>query len=205
MGLDITDIEQLPSPDAPIEPVFDYWVGEDVDASIVIDASGHLYVAIEQERFNDRGLEVGQLIKLDPSRPDDPLVWSLAVPPRGGGDGGLWATPALGAGSSAGMLYAATHPGEILAVDTATGEVTWRDEIEWHAWSSPIVVDGVLVVGVDCSTGGGLRAYDLADPRRPTERWDLPLEGGCIESSPIMWDGRIYVGSRDGFFYAFGD
>jgi len=171
----------------------------------VLDAAGMLYVAIEQERFNERGREIGQLIKLDPTRPESPLVWSVEVPPRTpGDDGGLWATPALGSGSSDGMLYAATHPGELLAVDTETGEVTWRDEIGWHAWSSPIIVDDTLVVGTDCLAGGGLRAYDLSDPRRPKRRWNVALGGGCIESTPIMWNGRIYVGSRDGYFYAFG-
>ncbi|MDG2111334.1 MAG: PQQ-binding-like beta-propeller repeat protein, partial [Actinomycetota bacterium] len=203
VGLDIADIE-AGAPGEPV-PMLDYWVGEDVDASIVIDAHGMLYVAVEQERFNDRGKEVGQLLKLDPARPDDPPIWSIDVPPRGGGDGGLWATPALGQGTSEGMLYAATHPGEILAVDTATGEVTWRDEIGWHAWSSPIVVDETLVVAADCNTGGTLRGYDLADPKAPTLQWEAPLQTGCIESSPIMWDGHIYVGSRDGFMYSFGD
>ena len=41
--------------------------------------------------------EVGQLIKLDPRKNDDPIVWSLPVP-AGIGDhrgGGIWSTPAL--------------------------------------------------------------------------------------------------------------
>jgi hypothetical protein len=28
---------------------------------------------------------------------------------------------------------------------------------------------------------------------------------GNIESTPVMWDGRIYVGSRGGLFAAIGD
>ncbi len=193
------DVERIDEGEAPV--VFDFWVGEDVDASIVIDANGLLYVSIEQERFNARGREVGQLVKLDPYAPDDPILWSVAVPPRGGGDGGLWATPALGDG----VLYAPTHPGELLAVDTTTGEVVWRDEIGFHAWSSPAIVDGTLIVAVDCGAGGALRGYDLADPRRPVQVWQTERVGGCIESTPAVWDGSVYVGSRDGFFYAFGD
>lgn len=204
VGLDI-DAIAAGTPVEELVPVLDYWVGEDVDASLVIDATGVLYVAVEQERFNERGREVGQLLALDPSRPDDPVLWSIDVPPRNGGDGGIWATPALGSGSSAGMLYVATHPGELLAVDTATGEVTWRDEIGWHAWSSPLVIDDTLITAVDCPSGGGLRAYALEDPRRPAPVWEVPLQGGCIESSPIMWHGQLYVGSRDGFMYRFGD
>jgi outer membrane protein assembly factor BamB len=29
--------------------------------------------------------------------------------------------------------------------------------------------------------------------------------GGCIEASPAVWGGRIYVGSRDGALYALAD
>ncbi|MFW2339295.1 MAG: PQQ-binding-like beta-propeller repeat protein [Acidimicrobiia bacterium] len=197
VGLDITRVE---AGEAPI--VFDYWAGDDIDASPVIDANGMLYIAIELERNLSRAEEVGQIIKLDPSRPDDPLLWSVAVPALNSlTDGGAWATPALGDG----VLYAATHPGDLLAIDTDTGEVLWTDAIGFHAWSSPLIVDDHLLVAVDCEGGGGLRAYSLADPTRPVRAWDLPHGGGCIESTPTVWDGRIFVGSRDGFFYAFGD
>ena len=194
LGVDITGID---AGAAPI--VFDYWVGEDVDASIVIDADGALYVAAELEEFRTRAEELGQLIKLDPGAAD-PYVWGVAVPPRlAGDDGGLWATPALGDG----VLYAATHPGELLAVDTATGEVLWRDEVGHHAWSSPVLVDDTLIASVNCEEGGGLRAYDVTDPAVPEPLWQIDLETGCIESTPAVWKGGIYVASRDGFFYAF--
>ena len=29
--------------------------------------------------------------------------------------------------------------------------------------------------------------------------------GGSYESTPICWDGRVYVGSRNGYFYCLGD
>lgn len=198
VGLDINNIE---NGEAPI--VFDYWMGEDVDASIVIDSEGKLYVAAEQESFRARGTDVGQLVKLDPNRPDGPKVWSVAVPPlgdgSGDGNGGLWATPALGDG----VLYATTHPGEMLAVDTSTGEVLYRDDVGFHAWSSPVVVDDRLLVAVNCDAGGGLRGYDISDPRAPRRLWQLDLTTGCIESTPAVWDGGIYVASRDGNLYGF--
>lgn len=193
LGLDLANVD---SGEAPV--VFDYWVGDDVDASLVVDAKGMLYVSVELERFNDRSEELGQLIKLNPFQPDDPLIWGVPVPPRGPGDGGIWATPALGDG----YLYAATHPGELLVVDTATGEVVWRDEIGFNAWSSPVIVDETLVVAT-CS--GELRAYSLADPAEPRLEWTAATgSGACIESTPAVWKGQILVGSRDGFFYAFG-
>ena len=192
------DLSQATAGQAPV--VFDYWVGDDVDATITIDAQGMLYVAAELERFNERSAELGQLIKLDPHAAD-PFVWGVPVPPRGPGDGGIWATPALGDG----VLYASTHPGELLAIDTQTGQVLWRDEIGYRAWSSPVIVDGTLLVAVNCETGGGLRAYSLSDPARPSQLWQYDHASGCIESTPVVWKGTIYVGSRDGRFYAFGE
>lgn len=197
MGLDISRATEGKAP-----LVFDYWVGDDVDATIVIDGEGALYVGAELERFTSRSEDVGQLIKLNP-RLVDPLVWSVFVPPANSGDsGGIWATPALGDG----VIYAATDPGELLVVDAATGAVVWRDDIGVHAWSSPVLAAGTLVVAVNCDAGAAIRAYDITDPRRPVQAWEVPLDtGGCIESTPAVWQGRLYVGSRDGYFYAFGD
>jgi hypothetical protein len=65
------------------------------------------------------------------------------------------------------------------------------------------VVDDVLIVG-DCS--GLLHAYDLRrDPlRAPRELWTVEL-GGCIESTPAVWNGRVYVGTRAGAMFGIGD
>ncbi|MGH2768772.1 MAG: PQQ-binding-like beta-propeller repeat protein, partial [Actinomycetota bacterium] len=195
VGFDISDPGR---PDPPV--VFDFWVGDDVDASPVVDGEGKLYVAAELERFLPRARELGQLLKLDPSRPDDPLVWGLPVPPSApGAPGGIWATPALGDR----VLYASTNPGHLLAVDAATGAVTWKDDLGPHAWSSPVLVDGVLMAAT-CS--GEIRAYSTAEPRRPRPLWTAKISSGaCIESTPAVWKGQILVGARDGFFYALGD
>jgi len=34
---------------------------------------------------------------------------------------------------------------------------------------------------------------------------DQFLAGGGFESTPTLWDGRVYVGCRDGWFYCLGD
>lgn len=180
--------------------VFDFWMGDDVDSSIVIDGEGMLYVASEVDLATARGAEIGQLAKLDPSRPDDPLVWSISIPGTDGIAGGVWATPVL-AGT---VLFVPTNVGELLAVDTSDGSVVWRDDVGPHAWSSPVVVDDSLVVAVDCETNSGFRAYDISDPRHPLVRWESQVTGGCIESTPAVWGGRLFVGSRDGFFYSLG-
>jgi outer membrane protein assembly factor BamB len=191
LGFDVSNILAGETTEA-----FDFWVGDDTDATLVSDGEGHIYVAVEEERKNQRSRDLGQLIKLDPSA-DDPYVWGVAVP---GEDevGGLWATPALGDG----VLYASTHPGQLLAVDTANGKVLWEEEIGWHAWSSPVVIDDELLVAT-CE--GQLRSYDLSEPQRPQASWTMQLSGSCIESTPAVWKGMIFVGARDGKFYAVGE
>ncbi|NND04400.1 MAG: PQQ-binding-like beta-propeller repeat protein [Acidimicrobiia bacterium] len=196
MGVGLEDLES-----GSAEIVFDFWAGDDIDSTIVIDAEGMLYVAPQVDLQTRRAAEVGQLIKLDPSRPHSPLIWSLAIPSEGGAVGGAWATPAL----HAGHLYVPTNPGELLVVDTESGDVVWSDDVGFHAWSSPLVIDETLIVAVNCGTVPALRAYDLADPRQPALEWEVPISAGCLESTPAMWNGRIYVGSRDGYFYAVGD
>lgn len=195
IGVDISDLSGIGG-----KIVFDYWMGDDIDASIVIDEAGMLYVAAEIDHATARGAEVGQFAKLDPSRPDDPLVWSVDIPGRNGADGGVWATPAL-AGS---VVFVLTNPGEVLAVDREDGNVVWRDEVGPHAWSSPVVIDDTLLVSIDCESNSGFRAYDVTDERQPIKMWESRVTGGCIESTPAVWGGRIFVGSRDGYFYAMG-
>lgn len=195
VGIDIsgnvTDEERI---------VFDFWMGDDVDSSIVIDERGMLYVASEIDLNTARGTEIGQLAKLDPSKPEDPLVWSIPIPAVDGIAGGVWATPAL----AESILFVPTNVGELLAVDTDDGTVVWRDQVGPHAWSSPVVVDDSLVVAIDCEIDSGFRAYDITDPAHPLVRWESRVTGGCIESTPAVWGGRLFVGSRDGFFYSLG-
>ena len=179
--------------------VFRFWTGDDTDASMVIDDDGYLYVASELEKMNARALEVGQLMKLDPRRPRRPLVWSVPIRETGGeGAGGSWSTPAIDRDT----VYVATNAGGVLGVDRLTGKVRWRIPLPGPTWSSPVVVDEVLLQG-DCA--GVLHAYDVShQQRRPRELWRVALEG-CIEATPAVWKGRIFVGTRAGAMYAIGD
>jgi len=98
----------------------------------------------------------------------------------------------------------ATNTGRVMAIDRERGRVAWELELTPPTWSSPVIVDGVLIVG-DC--GGVLHAYDLGtNPLEgpPEERWSVEL-GGCIESTPAVWRGMVYVGTRGGAVYGLGD
>lgn len=199
MGLDISDVEN-----GNVDVVFDYWVGDDVDGSIVIDDEGMLYVPVEWKRFNARGREVGQLVKLDPYTDGDPRVWgmeSITEPPT---YGGVWGTPVLGDG----VVYVLTNKGNIVAVDQATGKELWYH----HVGPSPRVgmstsLASPVLVGTDLlvpAYEGLLHRFDVSNPRQPELVWSFRV-GSTLEATPAVWNGVIYLFSRDGYLYAIGD
>ena len=172
---------------------FRYWLGDDVDASIVADADGYLYVGVEHERGTARSNEIGQLLKIDPRVPDAPIAWS--VKSEGSDESGTWSTAAV----LDDTVIWPTRPGTIYGIDRASGAVRWTLELPSPLMGSPVVVDGVWIQG-DCN--GVLHGFDVHDPHvRPRELWAVEL-GGCIESTPAVWKGRIYVGTRAGLEYA---
>ncbi len=193
IGLDISNIENSITP-----IVFDYWVGDDVDATIVIDSDGMLYVSVESERFNERSKELGQFIKLDPYTTSNPYVWGIKLS-NNNSIAGIWATPAL----YKDYLYVPTHTGKLLGVNKNTGDIVWEEKIAYHSWSSPVIIDNKLLIG---TCDGHLKNYSLENPEKPILDWSYLLgSGSCIESTPAVWNGNIYVGSRDGYFYKVGE
>lgn len=197
IGLDVSDIR---NGNAPI--VFDYWAGGDIDASLVVDEEGFVYASIEYEPSQmgpteeSRQDEVGQLLKLDPYTDGDPRVWGVDLRVAGS-DSGLWATPAL----HQGYLYTNTHQGSLIVVDTGTGDIVWQDgTVGWHSWSSPSVVDNTLVVA---TCVGEVRGYSLDDPATPQREWTVSPGESCLEATAAIWNGTIYLGSRDGYMRAY--
>jgi outer membrane protein assembly factor BamB len=193
------DVSDLLAGGSRYERVFRFWTGDDTDASVVIDDDGFLYVASEYQRFNERSREVGQLMKLDPSRPKDPLVWGIAATEIGfEGAGGSWSTPAL----HGDLVYFTTAAGRVLAVDRASGRIVWELQIGVPAIASPVVVDDVLIQG-DCT--GSLYAWDVSKPRiEPPQLWKMTFSG-CVESTPAVWHGWLFLGTRAGAVYGVSD
>ncbi|HEX2370136.1 MAG TPA: PQQ-binding-like beta-propeller repeat protein [Acidimicrobiia bacterium] len=205
LGFDISDIRE-----GRARVVFDYWAGGDIDGTMAVDSRGRLIVPIEFEPNDKAGKppmseaeaahqrEVGQLVKLDPYADGDPRLWGVDLT-AGGENAGIWASPVL----YEGLVYVPTHTGELLAVSAANGEVVWRDSVGPKTWSSPVIVGDQLIQATFAS---GIRGYSLADPRHPERLWTVELpESGEVESTPVVWEGTLYVGSRNGFFYAVGE
>jgi len=193
LGLDTKNVI-----DGYAQTVFDFWVGDDVDATINIDKDGMLYVAVEDERDNDRSDSLGQIIKLDPKNKENPLVWNVKTQKSSVDNlGGVWATPVLGEKN----LFVPTHNGELLVINRETGEVVNKKTLSWHAWSSPLIIDEKLIVA---TCDGKIRIFSVFNEDNPILEYEIKIKSGsCIESTPAVIDGEIYVGARDGYFYAF--
>jgi len=190
------DISGLRTGTGPPERVFRFWTGEDTDASVVVDEQGMLYVGSEWEKHRPRAAEVGQMMKLDPHRADNPLVWSQKD--EGADKSGVWGTP----GVSRDLVIFTTFSGRAVGIDRATGLVRWEKRLPAPLMGSPSIVDGIWLQG-DCD--GVLRAFDVRNTTvDPPELWEVPL-GSCIESTPAVWNGRVYIRTRGGFVYGIGD
>ena len=193
------DVSDLLGGGTKYRRVFRFWTGDDTDASVVIDGHGDLYVASEYQRFDERSKVLGQLMKLDPSKPKDPVLWSIPATEIGfEGAGGSWSTPAL----SGGYVYFTTAAGRVLEVNRRNGKIVWELQIGAPAIASPVVVDHVLIQG-DCT--GALYAWDVSQPRKePRRLWVMQL-GACVESTPAVWHGWLYLGTRGGRLYGIAD
>ncbi len=191
-GWDLTGLAKGTSPKRTLR----FYTGGDNDATVVVDDEGMLYLAGQFDRDLPRAREVGQLTKIDPSNPTNPIVWKLDD--QGAIKGGVYGTP----GIHGDLLYFGTNGGRLVGVDRRTGVVVWEKRLPPPVWGSPVVVDDVLLIG-DCN--GGFHAFDVSDPLvDPPELWQVDL-GGCIEATPAVWHGRIYIGSRNGHLYVLGD
>ena len=214
-GLDVSaTLRDLADGEAPATgaesypKVFHYWTGGDTDASIVADEQGYLYVCQHSDKRSSvavqRYKEAGQIMKLDPRMTgdgEDPVVWSIPVTKTAtDGESGVWATACI----YKDMVYVPTHTGDLLGIDRETGEIVWQKTLTEHAWASSVVVDGTLIVG---DTYGVLHAWDVSDTRvDPPVVWEFTVpSGSALESTPAVWKGKIFLGSRDGYFYCFGD
>jgi hypothetical protein len=205
LGYDLAGLDDGAVP----KQFFRFYTAGDNDPTVVADDDGMIYAANTNDRPSNprvdtkvdqttgpEATQVGQLTKLDPSKPDDPIVWTFTDTVNK--DSGIYGTP----GVVGDVIVVSTNGGRLLGLDRGTGQLLWQVPLGGPAWGSPVVVDDVLLIG-DCD--GNLHALDVSDPRVvPPELWRVNLHG-CIEATPAVWRGHIYVGSRSpGYLYALG-
>lgn len=99
-----------------------------------------------------------------------------------------------------GVIYIGSGDGRVRGVDPDTGEVVWSVYTGGNNHISVAVTaaDGVIYFGAD---NGRVYAYDI-DTK--TKLWDTNLRMDSILTSPVVVDGKLFIGTsnitRSGFF-----
>lgn len=115
-------------------------------------------------------------------------------------------------------LDEATVTGPNLEKSLPTPRLLYKDNIG-GAISTPIVVgDHIVAAGYDAMVHVYRIDWTAAEESAPGalaapdgSRWTAKVtetgtfKAGGFESTPVVWDGRIYIGSRDGWFYCLGE
>jgi outer membrane protein assembly factor BamB len=174
-----------------------YDTGSPISATPAIDATT-IYIA------NRRG----DLLAIDksnhkirwqhPSGPDVPWPWGHES----------YDNYTSSAVLSADIVIFGAGDGNVYAFDATSGKSKWTARTGERIRSTPAVADGAVFVG---TAGGKLYRFDLASGQR---EWIYTTTGASydsgefgydrrtIQSSPAIAKGVVYVGSRDGKFYA---
>jgi hypothetical protein len=91
-------------------------------------------------------------------------------------------------------VFVATAQG-LYALDPDTGGQLWVFPTELPLGNAPTISNGVAYVG---GFDHKLRAIDIANGQ---ERWHFEAGAG-FTTSPLVMNDRVYLGDRDGYFYA---
>lgn len=96
-----------------------------------------------------------------------------------------------------GRAYFASYGGFLYALDQTSGAMVWRSSIEAQARSSSAAIgsDGSIVVGSYAN-----KLFRFSSDGQQIRAWSA---GNWFRSSPVIANGRVYVGNGDGKVYAF--
>lgn len=194
---------------------WDFYTGADMDGSPVVTADNCLLVSVEKQYIGGRG----GVLKLDPSKPpEQAVVWFLPtenveseeVSWEGGVIGSVAVSDYYNDARLAacmaidGHLYVVRH--DKLSNDSVVGfdgktmlpspELVFKYETGVSI-STPLFTENRLVAcgygGISLFSYGVDEEFELLD-RKP---W-------VVESTPFIWQGRIYIASRNGYLYCLG-
>ncbi len=188
--------------------------GSDLDGTPTVTDDSCLLVAVEKQYI----IGQGGVFKLDPRRsPAEAAVWFLPTGNRrffdweGGVVGSVTVQDSLAVFRAIdGNLYLVNH---YLLEPDKTARFNQRDYPRPKALvkiplspaiaTSLIIDDRILTVGYDPK----LRIYDIVRSGAAVSLAprDSLVVTGFFESTPLVWNGRIYVGNRNGWFYCIGE
>jgi outer membrane protein assembly factor BamB len=114
----------------------------------------------------------------------------------------LWSHPVSGQAQyqpavANGVVYAGTGD-SVYALTTGDGQQVWAGPVTLPGpVSGPVVAFGTVFVG----SGSRLYCLDASNGRR-CGQWPQPFRADDLVATPVLANGRVYVGTRGGHVYA---
>ncbi len=87
-----------------------------------------------------------------------------------------------------GRVFVAEIGGALVALNARTGKVSWKEDLDAHLESSPLIVGKTLYIGTDSKQ---VLAIDTSNGHKI---WEYKANA-AIKASPSFHDGLIYVGN----------
>jgi len=183
------------------------WVhptGDDTDASIVLEDTTDgpfLYTGNEMDKRGEAGAKSGPITIQKLNALTGETVWQYQIDAvfNEAVNGGLMATPVLGTGEVADLVFfniaktGSDKTGTLLALDRKTGTVAWRRSLPNFGWSSPLILTGTdgHSYGVFGDSSGLLHLFN---PNTGEDYSTLQLSQN-IEASPAVYGNMLVVGT----------
>jgi len=93
-------------------------------------------------------------------------------------------------------VYVATWLEHLVALDRKTGEERWKVQLDGHIPGGAAFYEGTLYVA---TYRGKLYAID---PKTGDEKWVFDMNYPRVYATPVVADGVVYIGDRNGTFFA---
>lgn len=196
---------------------WDFYVGSDIDGSAIVTKDNRILASIEKQYIKGKG----GAFKFNPTKkPKESVEWFFPVENNdfAGWEGGIIGSIGINdnyvdssqtrLAAFVGIdeyLYVVDHMSidslkTVLGPDSSsvynTPKLIYKHKVG-PSISTPIFVDNKLIVAG--YWGIHLFEYDKNNKFNLIEK-----RGGTFESTPIVWNKKIYIASRDGYLYCFG-
>lgn len=187
-----------------MRPVWHYHNHDDTDATIVVEEENgipFIYTGCEVDKQGNNGF--CYFVKLNGLTGE--VVWEQKIEGRKvkivkTREGGMFATPLIGHGDCEGLIFSNISPMQpsnwcnLIAFDKSTGKIRYRTSLNYYSWSSPVALyneksEMFIVTG---DTYGSIYIISGKDGNVLLRQ----KIGNNFESSPIVIDNNIIVGSR---------
>ena len=190
--------------------------GGDLDSSMPVTNDQNMLLGIEKEFIPG----LGGVMKF---KPGGGVLWYLPVADAEFYEwhGGLVGTPAVNHRTAKtispdlgcavgvdGRLVLFNHrklqpgvkvPGPRMDQHFPTPLVLDQAQLPAGSISTPLFIDDKIIIGHD----KGMELYQVTQESRLVLL--ASFRGPMFDSTPVVWDGRVYAGSKDGFLYCLGE